>query len=233
MVSLLPDSRRSPWRGGRLISHTRCPCLRRKRARPIPYEPVPSTPKATSRPPDRRTGPCASAPPAAPRRRARPEAWWSAAAGRWSRPHRRPGTPPRSPHRSPRAPPGRRRRRAPPCSPELRAGRTGSSYRLNSLVALLPSARIHRQHRGATGLSARSHDPHKIMSFFPRKIKEPTSPRPTAPSATGPPTPSTPSPWPDRCLDRHANQDVHDFARALGGDGETPRRCGRSRASAL
>jgi len=99
MVSLLPDSRRSPWRGGRLISHTRCPCLRRKRARPIPYEPVPSTPKATSRPPDRRTGPCASAPPAAPRRRARPEAWWSAAAGRWSRPHRTPGTPPRSPHR--------------------------------------------------------------------------------------------------------------------------------------
>jgi hypothetical protein len=30
-----------------------------------------------------------------------------------------------------------------------------------------------------------------------------------------PPTSSTPSPQPDQCLDRHAHQAVHDFARAL------------------
>ena len=50
MVSLLPDIRRSPLRGGRWTSWTVCPWRRRKRARPMPYEPVPSTPNDTSWP---------------------------------------------------------------------------------------------------------------------------------------------------------------------------------------
>src|SRR4051794_11983515 len=43
----------------------------------------------------------------------------------------------------------------------------------------------------------------------------PTSPPPTAPSATDPPTSSTPSPQPDRRLDVHPDQRIHDFAGAL------------------
>ena len=39
------------------------------------------------------------------------------------------------------------------------------SYRLASLMAPQLSARIHRQHRGATGLSAQGRATHKIVSF--------------------------------------------------------------------
>ena len=56
------------------------------------------------------------------------------------------------PWRRPPAPPGPHQRRVRPRAPALRATRTGSSYRYDSLVAPPLSARIHRQHRGATGL---------------------------------------------------------------------------------